>query len=854
MQLIFWIKKHWNIYANPWKGQWLGLLGLVIGIFYTWLPDSYFKMVTWPWLILWQIGFLSLGLWHFWTLRQFQYPWQRLGYGLDRPIVALVLVVILSSIAASFREVALWNSLLFLAYISVFYLLRNCLGSPKIQTQLLWRSLVIVTGIASIIALVCWQPNPDMWLSNNFETAIRNRFPLGHHNFSGGYFALTLPVAVTFAIAHRHWQRWLGVATSLSIAAALYSSGSRGAWLGASVSLLFCLGLSLWNAQGQQRRRLLLGSVGVVCLLILVFLSNPRMRTLFAIQQTDRAGQSAQVVLTDYPTLDRLYMARSAINIVRDAPWLGVGPGNMARVYNLYRPINAGTGLELVQQLHNTPLQIMSEIGIVGFAAYGWFLAQVARLWFRIKSCLNAGKERWLLYGIGASALSYGCSSLTDYQLENIPIAGTLIALLLLLISLADQGLVPNVNFPLTQLQRRLYSMVLLGLLGLQMSLWITFDISSYLSRSAIAYDQENNFVAADSRWFKASYITPWDPTPSALAAQLMVSLRDEIQNSKDYQSLTQQTINYYLKILETAPNDAWFNNNLAVLYLDSSPQKAEAYAINALLLYPRASNYNYFLLGESYLKQNKLDAATVAFALEILSTPNMITMALWNQAPYAALLPKVQDLALQYYDRLLASLPSDQIFYNAVYEQSLMVRWWCERMPSQIEWTRLRPIVQATLRAETEPNEALKIANQEIAANNNQAARLLRAWIEPTQYLENYLNSESLTPEETALIKVNILNERSLKQWFTSTLTVPPERKRYALALAYRNGDANSITDMLRPGSLEYSAIANQVLNLFSGMPRDLPELDQLMETIRETQLNLIHPTRQGYKLPTIQ
>jgi hypothetical protein len=40
------------------------------------------------------------------------------------------------------------------------------------------------------------------------------------------------------------------------------------------------------------------------------------------------------------------------------APFLGVGPGVMSRVSNLYRPIETGAGLDHIQQLHNTPVQI----------------------------------------------------------------------------------------------------------------------------------------------------------------------------------------------------------------------------------------------------------------------------------------------------------------------------------------------------------------------------------------------------------------------------------------------------------------------------------------------------------------
>ncbi len=88
----------------------------------------------------------------------------------------------------------------------------------------------------------------------------------------------------------------------------------------------------------------------------LALASNPRIRTWF----------SADGFVPDGPTLDRWFMARLAVNILRDRPWVGVGPGVMSRVSNLYRPIETGAGLDHIQQLHSTPTQLAGELGLVG--------------------------------------------------------------------------------------------------------------------------------------------------------------------------------------------------------------------------------------------------------------------------------------------------------------------------------------------------------------------------------------------------------------------------------------------------------------------------------------------------------
>ncbi|NJO94049.1 MAG: hypothetical protein HC820_06240 [Hydrococcus sp. RM1_1_31] len=110
----------------------------------------------------------------------------------------------------------------------------------------------------------------------------------------------------------------------------------------------------------------------------------------------------------------------------------------MARVYNLYRPIEVGASAAELQQLHNTPMQILGELGLVGFAAFLFSIGCLLRLWWRLYRRLSKPNERYLLYGIGGSWLAYAVSSLTDYQLENISISSTLVVLIVLLIGLAD--------------------------------------------------------------------------------------------------------------------------------------------------------------------------------------------------------------------------------------------------------------------------------------------------------------------------------------------------------------------------------------------------------------------------------
>ncbi len=157
----------------------LSLLGLAV---FAWLPDSYFRMVSWPWILVWQGAFLLVVGACIGQLRRFEQPFYRLGFGFDWLMVGLMGCLIISSVTSSVPLLALQHSLLVGCYGILLYGLRNSRLSPLQLCQ----GLVWVGAIAAIISLGLWRPTPDMWLSDNFYDALRNRFPRGHHNFTGG--------------------------------------------------------------------------------------------------------------------------------------------------------------------------------------------------------------------------------------------------------------------------------------------------------------------------------------------------------------------------------------------------------------------------------------------------------------------------------------------------------------------------------------------------------------------------------------------------------------------------------------------------------------------------------------------
>ena len=133
----------------------LGLLGLAT---FAWLPDSFFRMMSWPWILVWQTAFLGILAGCFWRLRQFKRPFYRLGFGFDWLAIGLLVCLSVSTLSASFPLLALQNGLVVGCYVLLIYGLRN----SQLKPLQLCQGVVWVSAIAAIVSLALWRPTPDM--------------------------------------------------------------------------------------------------------------------------------------------------------------------------------------------------------------------------------------------------------------------------------------------------------------------------------------------------------------------------------------------------------------------------------------------------------------------------------------------------------------------------------------------------------------------------------------------------------------------------------------------------------------------------------------------------------------------
>ena len=822
---------------------WLGVVGFLALLAFTWLSNSYSLMVGWPYVLIWQGSFLCLGGCTFTLCRKFHSPFTRLGHGLDAAISLILLSVLLSALTSPFKAVAAWNFLLVVNYTGVLYFLVNWLRSEKAAQHFLWMFLSFSGIVTSIISLAMWRPSANMWLSENFNSAIRNAQPLGHHNFVGGYALLLFPIVLGFSLSQSGWRRWSLSVASLIVAVALYVSGSRGALVGILVLGIVSVALGILLSKKNSRRRWIIIGICFSLIMSLALVSNPRVRTLFSVNPAVEKSSISVASVSDGPTKDRIFMLESARNILKEHPFLCVGPGNLSRGYGNYRPVEAGSGLNVIQQLHNTPAQIAAELGLLGIAAYVTFMATLLRLGFHLHRNIKESHGRILLYSVGASWFGYSVSSLSDYQLENIGIAITLLSTTAMLISIADTTQISTSHLNLSNLKRRGASMVLLLIFCMNFQLWTRVDLGLYLSHMAVQSAKASNLVEADAKWYKASQLVPWDPTYSALAAKSALELKNGVESDDDLQELRLLAIAHLKNTVQAAPNDPWFNQNLAALLIDSdNAAEAEPYAREAVRLSPRdSSNYTYYTLGMSLLGQGKRDEAIASFALEGLANPIFLTATNWNQAPLLQIKDEVVSTALQSYRQILRTTMKLSRLYTLLHEHWVMSSWWHVYPVLEQDLQETRPLVQAMLVSNEDPQRALQLINEYLNRGGTRGndIYLIQARLSPDRYLSELTEELEGTADEKKNFEESLKSPGTMQDWLSEVTDPASTQVRYALVFAYRNLAANIIRKIVYPGEIHNSVLLTSG-RLLKSPYREYPQLDRYMAEVRSAQLSI--------------
>lgn len=218
----------------------------------------------------------------------------------------------------------------------------------------------------------------------------RIRGPFSHYmTFSGFLLVADLLLIASLLAGGRVKSAWRWLALAL-INVALLGSLTRGAWVG--------LGVTLTLLAAIKAPRWLLAWIPAAALFIIL-------------APTPIVHRAASIFdLRDSSNYDRLCMMDAGLRMIAERPLFGLGPEMVERRYQLYRDPTAPR--YSIPHLHNTPLQMAAERGLLGLAAYLLLLG--CALWRAWRLYRTEGRWADLALGVLLAIVAFTVAGLFE--------------------------------------------------------------------------------------------------------------------------------------------------------------------------------------------------------------------------------------------------------------------------------------------------------------------------------------------------------------------------------------------------------------------------------------------------------
>ncbi len=322
---------------------------------------------------------------------------------LDLAALFFMLIAIASLCAAEYRHIALRELRVVVLEPALFYLM---LRTSRLEGKALWRIVdFVVLGAVAVALIGLMQYGFGANVITAEQGFRRLRSVYGSPNNVGLYLGRVLPVLVAVALfaAARGRRVAYGLAV-VPVGLAILFSFSKGALiLGVPLSLL-----ALGMLAGRPWSWASLGAMAVAAIAAIPLLRTPR----FASLLDTHSGT----------TFFRLQLWRSSWMMLRDHPWLGVGPDNFLYQYRSRYILPAAWQEPDLSHPHNVLLDYGCRLGFCGLVAGLWL--QVAFWRLALPLCRLADPDRRALaLGLMGSMVNFLAHGLVDVSYFVIDLA-----------------------------------------------------------------------------------------------------------------------------------------------------------------------------------------------------------------------------------------------------------------------------------------------------------------------------------------------------------------------------------------------------------------------------------------------
>jgi O-antigen ligase len=287
----------------------------------------------------------------------------------------------------------------------VFFVLANTLRGVEGAEWLLRWLFLVMAGVSVLslfqVSLCALAPWGTVLLDGFFHKCYRARGFFSIYMTLAGVLTLVLLAVLPRLLCHgRARPRWEAPAWILMLGA-LVLTFTRGAWLG------FVAGVAGLIPLVRRRRPLVvIAGSSVVLFLALVVAS-------FTVGWTSWDPRK----LADPATVrERLYMWQAGIAMLERNPVTGIGVGQVKTLFPRYALQQATK--RSTSHLHNSPLQLLVERGLLGLGCWLWLWVAFFARGLQILKRAGSGqeRERAVVSGSLAAILGFLVGGLSEYN------------------------------------------------------------------------------------------------------------------------------------------------------------------------------------------------------------------------------------------------------------------------------------------------------------------------------------------------------------------------------------------------------------------------------------------------------
>jgi O-antigen ligase/Tfp pilus assembly protein PilF len=342
---------------------------------------------------------MALALWAVETLNKRKFIWEK--NSLNLPFLLFIGLMTISLVRSEHFAVSFKDYVIFLSYFILYFLVINNI-KQKQQFDIFIQLFFFTSFVVALFALLHYY-GLDPYLKD-MPSLIST---IGQKNWTSTYLAMVFPLVFSYFLLEKNHRKITYYLLLSILYTILIIFQSRGIWISGGLTLIlgifFLYKFRLFNILKENKKWLFLLLLVFVLITVIYSTQNPLNKSADAIPQ-----RITSIYEDNFSSLNpRLIIWKTALKMIKDRPFLGIGIGLFKMDYLDYQAgfleqnpnyLEYGSRSE---EAHNEYLQLAAESGIIGLGIFLYiiFIFYRSALKFLNEKKEGKGKKEKLILG-----------------------------------------------------------------------------------------------------------------------------------------------------------------------------------------------------------------------------------------------------------------------------------------------------------------------------------------------------------------------------------------------------------------------------------------------------------------------